>query len=255
MRTFSEDEARDVFARAAREQQAADEAAETGAGLTLGELQEIGRASGLDPARVAAAARTVALGEPEASRTALGPVPTGVRRTAFLAEPPTDALWERLVADARRTVGAPGRIRTAGDAREWRNGNLRMALEPAGDGSRLSFRSDRRAARTLLAASLVLAAIGLFVAVAGVDGLEPGLTVAVVATLAAALVALRQRGWAETRERQMAEVAERASTWSAEARLGAPAERLGAPLLDLDSPGDLGDESLGIETPRRRTRS
>ena len=80
-RQFSEDEAREVFARAAERQH---EVRSKGEGLSLDELRAIGREAGLDPEHIEAAARAVATGEPETGRTGLGPLPSGVFRTVVL---------------------------------------------------------------------------------------------------------------------------------------------------------------------------
>ena len=127
-RRFSEREIREVFERAAAQQQAAAQEAD---GLTLGEMQEVAASAGIAPEFVARAAQAVALGEPEQGRTNAGPLPTGVYRTELLPGPPTDRLWDALVADLRRTFDAEGKVRADGRVREWRNGNLRATLEPA----------------------------------------------------------------------------------------------------------------------------
>ena len=221
MKTFSEDDAREVFARAARAQQAATDGDRDR--LTLDELREIGLASGLDPAFVAAAARDVALGTPDVAVRTVGPVPTAVLRSVRLAEAPTDALWEHVVADARRTFGAQGQVSGRGDAREWRNGNLRMALAADGDGARLSFQTDReRQVRTrLVLGGVQLATAGIVALMASQTG-DAGWGLAVLlAVIGAVLTAgtwAQQRLWAAARDAQMEDLAERAA-----ARTGVPA--------------------------------
>lgn len=256
MRTFTEDEARDVFARAAREQQAAHEATAT-AGLTLDELQEIGRASGLDPAFVARAAQAVALGKPETHRAALGPVPTAVGRTVRLAEAPSDALWERLVADARRTFRAKGRIVAAGAEREWRNSNLRVTLAPDGSGSRLAVETRRTDVAPFLGLAAFVALAGTLSALFGLRGgdVTAGMLALTLSLAVAGAVWARQRSWAATRERQMQEITERAGASVASPVAEAP-PHVAAPLLDLDALGDPLDGASEAEPEsRRRTRS
>lgn len=283
MRTFSEQEARDVFARAARDQQAAQTAVDPSAGLTLDELQEIGRASGLDPAFVAAAARAVAVGVPESRREAWMGIPTGVSHTAFLPEPPSDDLWEPLVGDARRLFDARGRAETMGRLREWRNGNLVVVLEPSGDGSRLHVRTRRAdgVVYALAAATFGVLALGLVAAaMLSGGGLDGGALVAaaIVAALAAALggnAVAGQRRWSARREAQMAQVAERAlartraqttdaaTDEATDAAVETPSHTARGPsdpasLGDvLDALGDdpLGDALGGDAAPRRRARS
>ena len=261
---FSEDEIRQVFERAAADyEQATRRSAPDG--LTVDEMAEVGEASGIPRAFVEAAARAVRLGEPEAARGSLGPIPTSVRRTAFLNEPPSDALWERLVADARRTFDARGTAQTVGQLREWRNGNLVVTLEPAAEGSRLEVRTRRSDVRPLLGISALLVFVGVFAGVTGLlsgeaGGWVPGLMFLLFAVVQAGIVAVRQRSWAGTREAQMEALAERAAAFGAPvSALEAPAPTAsdgphGVPLLDLNAL-DLGDDAPAPEAPRRRTRS
>lgn len=220
-RRFNEREIREVFERAATEQErAARRSADDG--LTVEEMQEVAASAGIAPEFVTAAARSVALGEPENGRETFGPIPTGVYRTEHLPGPPTDALWEHLVADLRHTFAARGKVETVGQFREWRNGNLRAVLEPSGDGSRLRFRTRRDGIPASLATFAVLAG-ALLVAVAGAS--SPSAFLALLLLIvggggAAVSVWARQRTWAETREHQMQAVAERAA---ATAALSAPA--------------------------------
>ena len=243
-RRFSEREIREVFERAAAQQQAAEREPD---GLTLAEMQEIAASSGIDPQYVARAAEAVALGEPEQGRTTWGPVPTGVYRTEMLPGPPTDALWASVLSDARHTFAAEGKTRTDGALREWRNGNLRVTLEPAGTGSRLSLRTRKDSAAAGVANMGVLILIGLIATAISVVGYGDmsaamGWMGMVFGGTAGGLgMWVGQRGWAATRETQMEEVAARARTRSAEAAPVAaplPASPVEAPRLDLDALGD-----------------
>ena len=256
MRPFTEHEAREVFARAAREQQAATAAED---GLTLDELQDIGRASGLDPEHVAAAARAVRAVAPTRRRETRAGVPTGVRHTAFLAAPPSDALWNAVVADARRTFDARGTTAAAGRSREWRNGNLVARLEPDGDGSRLELRTRRDYAGPLAWFSVVAAGLAaLMVGMSLVAGmsLAPGVAFAILAAGLGAATWSRGRAWADARESQMAGLAERAAGHAAPAN--APAGASDAPLrdvferLDADTPDDVPDDAGGFAARRAR---
>lgn len=216
-RQFTQDEAREIFARAAERQHAV---AAEGEGLSLDELRAIGAEAGLSPEYVEAAARSVALGDPETGRLGFDPVPRGVSRTVVLPGPPTDALWEHVVADARRTFSAQGKLSGAGRIREWRNSNLRVSLEPTGDGlSRLHLQT-RRDGQTQGAAILAVVAVFALVSLvtlsldAFVNGGSELVKMAMV-TLAAGVgsvgLGLGQRRWAATRERQFDEVARRAA--------------------------------------------
>lgn len=251
---FSEEEAREVFARAAERQHA------VGAreGLSLDELRAIGREAGLDAEHVEAAARAVAAGEPETGRRAVGPVPTGVFRTAVLPGPPSDALWAEIVADARRTFSAQGKVSESGRLKQWRNGNLRVTLEPAGDGASRLHLETRRTDRSQLvvvtgvAAAVLLVAAWLFSLDAFQGGADVGALLMVgLGSLAGSLgFGTEQRRWADARERQFDQVARRAAL-AAEpfAREPAPEGRIDPALLDADA--ELGPST---SADRRRVR-
>ena len=241
-RRFSEREIREVFERAAAQQQAASQPSD---GLTLAEMQEVAASAGIAPEFVAAAAQAVALGEPERGRTTAGPVPTGVYHTERLPGPPTDEAWGRLVADLRRTFDAEGTVRADGPVREWRNGNLRATLEPAGVGSRLSLRTRRDSVASSVANGAVLLVLGMVavaVSLVGYGDTEAALGWAWMMLgggLLAATGWVRQRSWAQTREGQMEALASRAGAAAAPpagpAPLAEPPGHTGLPLLDLDA--------------------
>lgn len=259
-----------MFARATAEAERPSAGA-SGEGLSLDELLEVAGAAGLDRNAVAAAARAVAAGEPVDGRERVAGVPLGVRRSASLAAAPDDALWEAVVADAREAFGARGRTTRRGDAREWRNGALRVTLEPEGSGSRLVLRTHRRGDTPGLlwlgAVLLVLAgAAALGWLATGGSGLA--LVAAVLAgagVLDLGLVGGRQAAWARERERQMEGVVRRAVGRGGGAWGAAGAGRAGddgvedeiaeapSPLLHLDA---LSDESPSdAETARARRRA
>ncbi len=257
---FSEDEIRQVFERAAAEVERARSRAPEG--LTVDEMAEVGEASGIPRAFVEAAAWQVRLGAPEASVGTFGPVPTSVRRSVRLLEPPSEALWQRLVADARRTFDATGRTGGPGEERTWRNGNLRMTLEPDGDGSRLTLRTDKeqrlRALATIGIIQLFAAVMVLVMASSAGDPLPWGVA-AILALLATALLGSAWRGqrrWAEARAGQMETLTDAAATitpapaFEAPERSEAPAGRIDPRLLDADL-----DADLHTPTHSRRTRS
>lgn len=117
-RQYSEAEMRAIFERAARAQHAAD--APQGSGLSLGELQEVGAASGIAPEHIAAAAASFALEAP-APRARFG-VPTEVRRSRVLPGPLGDAQWEEMVTVLRREFKTTGTAGQIGRVREWTGG-------------------------------------------------------------------------------------------------------------------------------------
>ncbi|WP_420454628.1 hypothetical protein [Rubrivirga sp.] len=240
---FSQPEIEEVFARAAAAQ---ERDRQTDLGLTLDELQAVGAEAGLDPAHVAAAARAVAAGEPDDKREALVGVPVGVRRSATLDAPPSDLLWDTLVADLQETFSAKGKVERIGASRTWRNGNLRATLSPSGDGSRLRLQSNRRKdTQSLLTVAVVNAVLAVVFSL-NVFGPEedPVVFLALTAAFALAFAVGRQLVWSGTRERQMEAVAARAQRTARAVAADTtptrePVEPVRLGLLDLDDAPDL----------------
>lgn len=113
---FSSDEARRIFARAARRQHAAP--AEDG--LTVDELAEIGRSAGLDPALIRAEATSERVGDGQQG-TWHG-VPVGVRRARLLPDRISDREWEQIVDLLRAEFKLGGTVQQIGTRREWSTG-------------------------------------------------------------------------------------------------------------------------------------
>ena len=220
-RHYDDDEIAEVF-RVAAEGSEAPERSESRAlagrgadGLTLDDLQAIGREVGIAPDAIERAAR--ALDRPGAqsvSRHLLG-LPIGVERTVTLDRRLTDAEWELLVVELREVFGARGTMRAQGSLREWRNGNLHAYLEPTPTGSRLRLGTTKGNAR----ASVAVGSVALLTsAVGGALGAATGTLSAValgVGTLAAMGTVLLANGtlalprWARLRGQQMDGIIER----------------------------------------------
>ena len=228
-RRFTPSQAREVFARAAAAQDREDRL-DADLGLTAAELAAAGAEAGIDPVHVAAAARAVASGEPDDGRESLAGVPTGVRRAVTLDGPPSDAAWDRLVLDVRETFDAVGTTERVGDARVWRNGNLRAVLEPSGPGARFRLQTHRRGdTRLLLGVGGVNALLAVLFALTPFQSNGPESSA--LALLGFALLAyawVRQTTWVRRRERQMDAVAGRAQ------RAARPGPLAAGPLRALD---------------------
>lgn len=215
-RRYSDEEVSEIFARAAEAERSTPRRLLSGDGMTLDQVQQIGREAGIAPELVARAA--VSLDEPAQPtvRKFLG-FPLGVGRTVKLDRRLTDDEWERLVVDLRETFEARGVVRTDGSFRQWTNGNLQVLVEPDGAGQQIRLRTLRGGAREMM-----MVGLGLF-GVAGVSTLAAVLTGSVdavtaierVAGMAAvggglfALSAFRLPSWAKLRRRQMDEIADR----------------------------------------------
>jgi uncharacterized membrane protein YccC len=177
-------------------------------GLTLADLQAIGREVGIAPEAVAQAAQALDVRLDARSRTFLG-LPVGVSRTVNLNRRLSDQEWERLVVQLREVFNARGRTRSDGSLRQWTNGNLQVLLEPTETGHRLRFGTIHGAARAAMGAGF--AALGVTATVAIVSALGgylseaiPGIAfLGIVGLTMIASGALRLPRWARLRQRQM----------------------------------------------------
>ena len=177
-------------------------------GLTLTDLQAIGREVGITPESVAQAARALDTRAGAASRTFLG-LRLGVSRTVNLHRRLTDEEWERLVVQLREVFNARGRTRSEGSLRQWTNGNLQVLLEPTETGHRLRFGTVHGAARAAIGAGFGVLGVAAIVAVSGAIWGTLGDAMSGIALMVAAGVgmivsgALRLPRWARLRQRQM----------------------------------------------------
>lgn len=216
-RTYDDDEVKEIFSLAAHTRDVAPPTTEPRSGLTLTELQEVGREVGLEPDRVAkAAARFDARSQSSPRRTFLG-WPTGVYRSVQLPRELTDREWEALAGELRETFGTRGRVISRGSAHEWTDGEVHAFLEPSGPGHRL--RLDGRTSPLNVAAGA--GAFGVFVglqalvtsaldaATFGPEVLLP-LVLVLVGAGAVGMNVLRLRRWADDREGRMEYVVGRA---------------------------------------------
>lgn len=140
-RRYDDDEVRTIFERAADRQEQARTAARRGGeeaadGLSLAELQEIGRAAGIDPDHIAAAADGLDRGA-LTRRPAAPPVaPSAPSGQPLLMESRSvpgvdDATWERLVDALRREYRVAGISGQVGRVREWsRDADTKSSTPP-----------------------------------------------------------------------------------------------------------------------------
>src|SRR4029077_4698275 len=177
-------------------------------GLTLSELQDIGREVGISPAAVAQAAQALDIRQGATARAFLG-LPIGVARTVNLNRRLTDQEWEHLVVQLRDVFNARGTTRSDGSLRQWTNGSLPVLLETTSTGHRLRFRTLHGAARASIGAGLaalgVTATVAIATAVSGnLSDAMPGVGFLLAAGVAMILNGvLRIPRWARLRGRQM----------------------------------------------------
>lgn len=213
---FNEDEAATIFARAAEAEASRKQPVSTAGGMTLAELQEIGREAGLEPEAVAQAAATL---RRTATSTPTNPAPTflripvGVARTVPLERPLSDEEWGELVAELRTTFNASGNVRSDGSFREWRNGNLRVHAGPVLGGYQVEMRTSKGSARSLMTTggimtgiSAVMLAVGTLTVGAPVGDVTPLLPIGAALFGAGAL---QIPVWAKRRREQFDRIAER----------------------------------------------
>jgi hypothetical protein len=213
-RRFTDEEVADIFAAATEERGAPPHSGTVSAGLTLAQLQEIGREVGLSPEAITRAAVAVQSRGQNDTRRYLG-LPIGVERTIPLHRWLTDPEWEHLVVELREVFRAKGTVRSSGSFREWTNGNLQALLEPTESGHRLRLRTRKGDAQALLGAGL--GALGVTAALAAAMVLNGRLGAAMPGIGFLALVGLGMLGsaavrvlpWARERARQMEGIAAR----------------------------------------------
>jgi hypothetical protein len=165
-RRFSDDEVARIFAKATEIQKDESRALVRSEGMSLAELQAIGKEAGIDAALIAQAARAVDQPAPPPVPAVIG-IPIGVARTVMLDRRMTDDEWEALVIRCRDVFEARGKVESHGNFRQWTNSNLQILLEPAGDAHRLRFKTLRGESRGLVAAGASMLAAATVVAAVG----------------------------------------------------------------------------------------
>jgi hypothetical protein len=215
-RRYGDDEVREIFNLATTGGTADRSLPAESGGLTLDELQHIGREAGIEPARVAQAAATLdARGKPAPVRRAFG-LPIGVSRVVDLPRAPTDREWEQLISEFRTTFGAQGHATSSGGLRDWSQGNLHISIEPTARGEQLRLSTLKDDAIALNALSVVMGVMATLMGAVVTAAGKPGKALIVLVMFGgmslAAFVAnvIRLPRWARERERQMEAIAEHA---------------------------------------------
>jgi hypothetical protein len=216
-RRFNEDEVAAILKEAAEAQYTRDPLLPSPGGLTLAELQSIGREVGISPEMIEQSAQRFKPAQ-QPTRRILG-LPLGVAQTVEFNRKLSDQEWERIVVDLRETFDAQGVVRQQGSLRQWTNGNLQVLLEPTATGQRLRMSTVKGNAPGLIGGGIAVFSVGtalLGTALAtGATG-DTGLMMSILTTMTAGAgifgtSALRLPGWARRRQQQMNQVAERAA--------------------------------------------
>jgi hypothetical protein len=207
-RRYDDDEVAEIFRKAAEGPQSLPRHAARNEGMTLAELQDIGREVGIAPEAVEGAARSLELRPRGGVRKFFG-LPFGVERTIALDRRLSEAEWERLVVELREVFNARGVVSSNGSFRQWTNGNLQALLEPVANGHRLRLTTLNGNARFSMSAGSAMIGLGgvLSIAAAAAGNLGAAAQgIAIMSALGIGLVAngvLRLPGWARLRGHQM----------------------------------------------------
>ncbi len=216
-RRFNEEEVAAILKDAAEAQYSDDRLLPSSGGLTLAELQSIGREVGISPEMIQKSAQRFNPAQ-QPTRRFLG-LPLGVAQTVEFNRRLTDQEWERIVADLRETFEAPGVVRQQGSLRQWTNGNLQALLEPTATGQRLRMSTVKGSAPGLIGGGIAVFSVGtglLVTALATAATGDMGLMMSILATMTggAGLFGAGAGGlpgWARRRQQQMDQIAERAA--------------------------------------------
>ncbi len=207
-RRYDDDEIAAIFQKAAEGPQSAPLQSTREDGMTLAELQDIGREVGISPEAVASAARSLENRPSAGARSFLG-LPIGVERTIMLDRRLSEEEWERLVVELREVFNARGSVKSDGSFRQWTNGNLQALLEPTPNGHRLRLSTVKGNVRLSMAAGAAMLAVSVIMSIAAAAAGNLGTVVPQIAMMsllgvgAVANGALRLPGWARLRGRQM----------------------------------------------------
>ena len=260
-RRYNEQEIAGIFKQAAEAQETAQQRLPHTQGLTLAELQEIGKEAGITPEFIARSAAAVDRTGPAQPPTRFLGLPISVARTVDLPGPLSDENWDRLVVELRETFQARGKRQRDGSLREWKNGNLHAVVEPTESGHRLRLRTVKGNAKRRLLGGLAVFAFGLVFLLKpiGFSGDLASVRMMVLTLISVmglgsmGLTAFRLPRWARERARQMEAIAARAVELVG--GQGATALREVAPSgrVDLDLPMDLAEAEQ--TRMKRRTHS
>lgn len=173
-RKYQEHEVREILDLAIGSDGPPAESLRAGEGLTLPELQDVGREVGLPPDRITqAVAAFEGRGESVPRGKSLG-LPISVGSMVPLPRNPTDREWELLIAELRTTFGGKGEATSHGGLREWSNGTVHAFLEPTETGHRLRLTDSRAVAIAGIAMGGFLLAFSAMIFVVLLGKEDPG---------------------------------------------------------------------------------
>ncbi len=170
-RRYSQEEISLIFKKASEDQEIAEQATSEGAGLTLAELKEIGGDIGVSTDLIERAARSMEVPDvpfvPARPRETFLGVPISASYEIELPGSLSDDNWHRLVVEMRETFRAQGQIEINGQFRSWRNGNLRISVEPTDTGHLFRMSTYKGGAQYTIIGSLIGAMIAAGILIFG----------------------------------------------------------------------------------------
>ncbi|WP_412061890.1 hypothetical protein [Rubrivirga sp. IMCC45206] len=265
-RTYSEREVADLIGRAVeRQQEAAAPHAEVG--LTLAEVERIGRETGIDPAHLRAAAAEMDAAGRTLSRQS-GQTTTHVAVERWVDAPLTPEGWEDIVAHLEAEIGLDtaltthGTVQQVGHAYEWSHTSS-LGIRTTVTASAREGRTRLRLRQLVGSAGvrtegviygLVIAIVAAFIATAVASGAVGFATFALVWAMAAPATMALDRRWRDKKLRGLNTIADSLAPLVSGPARAAEAPAPAGPLLDLDDGTALPDAE-GARAPSRRTRS
>ena len=270
-RTFSEREVAQIIERAVdRQAEAYREVAETG--LTLEEIERVGRDVGIDPRHLRAAAAEVAAGA--AGGGGLSQTNTHVVVERWLDGPLSLTAWEEMVGTLRERFGlnagyghSPGGVVSqVGNTYEWSHTSTvgvqtRVAVSARGERTRLRLSQLVGIARPEVEAPIWGAVLTLILGLLPALALFRGDTAMIIAVTTAAFVLLSvavfagDRAWRAKKLRRLDALADeigRGLTASEPTVTASEPAALGDKRLDLDALPDLDMREAPVERGRER---
>jgi len=228
-RRYTDDEVAAIFEAAATPVAPREEPADPTSrrGLTLAQLQEIGREVGIPPERIAHAAAAFDRAQPPLPRRTDFGMPVSASHIVEIPRPLTDREWSFVLADLRETFRAWGNEGSQGETRMWWNNNLHAVVEPTRTGYRLrlgTLKADGFAMNRVGMVAIAMSVVVAFMLGGDPAGLPGMLAIASMGAGAIAVNALRLPRWARLRERQMQEIAQRTLALLESAPSSAPTE-------------------------------
>ena len=161
----------------------------------------------------------------------------------------------------RETFLAHGKLERDGSFRSWRNGNLRVTVEPTESGYRLRLRTFKGSTQGALLGSFAAfaTALAFLVVPTLTNKLDwAKITILILTTLTGlgnfGFTAFRPPRWANERARQMEAISAKAIELSGAHLETEPIASDPSSLLDLDSPVDSAEDKDGSEQARPTPR-